>query len=331
VTDPTSAGYVMATDRRWFEHLKAVAGSGEALDNVNFWRPSAQDRFRAVPRGGSVFFRLKSPVNAIVGFGTFVADVRERIGVAWELFGEKNGYPDLRAFTEAIVDYRRKGGYTEAEALARPLTCLVLVDAVTLPEDRWLPWDDRSGWSPNIVSGKGYDLRTGPGQTLAALRTEWLAALRGHMVGEAAAPPLGDGFVPLMVDERTRVIATARDRVGQGAFKAELLAAYDGCAVTGEHSRPVLDAAHIQPYLGPRSNHPQNGLLLRADLHRLFDAGYVTVTPELRLEVSGRLREEFDNGKVYYDLQGRPIRVPADPSLTPSRAALAWHNENVFR
>jgi len=101
--------------------------------------------------------------------------------------------------------------------------------------------------------------------------------------------------------------------------------------VTGEHARPVLDAAHIQPYLGPRSNHPQNGLLLRTDLHRLFDDGYVTVTPQLRLEVSGRLREEFDNGKAYYALHGKPILLPDDPTLRPSAAALTWHNEHVYR
>jgi len=321
----------MVTDRRWFERLRATAGPGVPIDNVNFWRPSAQDRFRAVPRGGLVFFRLKSPVNRIVGFGTFVTDVRERISVAWDLFGDKNGYPDADGFTRAIVAYRRDAGLSDAEALARPLTCLVLVDAVMLPEERWLPWDERAGWSRNIVVGKGYDLRTAPGDALAALRAEWAAERRPRGIAEPAPVFASDRFVPLAVDERARILTPAHERLGQGAFKAELLAAYDGCAVTGEHSRPVLDAAHIQPYLGPVSNHPQNGLLLRADLHRLFDAGYVTVTPDLRLEVSPRLREEFDNGKVYYDRHGQPIRVPDDPSRAPSPAALRWHNENVFR
>ena len=137
--------------------------------------------------------------------------------------------------------------------------------------------------------------------------------------------------MPIDVDERERVEVPVAARHGQGAFKAALLTAYGACAVTGEHARPVLDAAHIQPYLGPRSNHPQNGLLLRTDLHRLFDDGYVTVTPQLRLEVSGRLREEFDNGKAYYDLHGKPILLPGDPALRPSAAALTWHNEHVYR
>ena len=79
---PTDSAYVMLTDRRWFDQLQSMAGAGRAIDNVNFWRPSSQDRFRALPRGGQVFFRLKAPVNAIVGFGTFVADIHEQVGRA---------------------------------------------------------------------------------------------------------------------------------------------------------------------------------------------------------------------------------------------------------
>ncbi len=104
------------------------------------------------------------------------------------------------------------------------------------------------------------------------------------------------------------------------------------CAVTGERTLPVLDAAHIQSYLGPGSNHLQNGLSLRSDIHRLFDAGYVTVTPDLRFEVSRRLKEDFENGRAYYDLSGRPLLIlPKDESKRPSRHALEWHASNVFR
>lgn len=95
------------------------------------------------------------------------------------------------------------------------------------------------------------------------------------------------------------------------------------CAVTGERALPVLDAAHIEPYLGPASNHIQNGLALRADIHRLYDTGYVTATPEYRVEVSRRLKEDFDNGEVYYQLGGTNLAVlPRDPTKRPSRQAL---------
>ncbi len=326
-----SQGFVMATDRRWFDLLSRLAGPDASIDNVNFWRPSAQQRFHAVDRGGLVFFRLKSPVNRIVGFGRFVTDLHERISVAWSLFGEKNGYPDVERFTGAILDYRRDAGMSDAQALALPLTCLVLVDAVFLPQDRWLPWGDDEEWQRNVVVGKGYDLDRAPGYALKALHDAWWAGRHGHAIEEEAAEYAGATFTPLATDERERTTIPVAARHGQGAFKAALLNAYGACAVTGEHARPVLDAAHIQPYLGPRSNHPQNGLLLRTDLHRLFDDGYVTVTPDHHLEVSRRLREEFDNGRAYYDLQGRTLILPGDPALRPSAAALEWHNEHVFR
>ena len=121
------------------------------------------------------------------------------------------------------------------------------------------------------------------------------------------------------------------ERARQATFKLRLLKAYQGrCAVTGEHAVPVLDAAHIQPYMGPGSNHLQNGMLLRADLYRLYDAGYVTLTPELRLEVSRRLKDEFDNGRTYYELAGQTVQIPAAAGAHASPDALRWHAEHVF-
>ncbi len=70
---------------------------------------------------------------------------------------------------------------------------------------------------------------------------------------------------------------------------------------------------------------------MRRDIHSLFDAGYVTITPELKFEVSGRIREEFSNGRHYYVLHGSAIAVPDRLMLRPDRAALQWHNEWVLR
>ena len=124
-----------------------------------------------------------------------------------------------------------------------------------------------------------------------------------------------------------------RGRLGQGAFRVLVTDAYERrCAVTGEKTLPVLEAAHIKPYalLGP--HRVSNGILLRSDLHKLFDLGYVTVTPELRVEVSPRLKSEWQNGREYYAHHGQPLRVhPTDPASQPGREFLSWHNENRFR
>jgi len=94
----------------------------------------------------------------------------------------------------------------------------------------------------------------------------------------------------------------------------------------------MLDAAHIQPYLGPASDHVQNGLVLTKEFHALFFCGYVTVTPQMRVRVSPQLRSEFHNGRRYYPYDGQSLaKLPRDAGARPSAAALAWHGVNVFR
>jgi putative restriction endonuclease len=128
------------------------------------------------------------------------------------------------------------------------------------------------------------------------------------------------------------VLARTKPRIGQNVFRYRLLDAYGRrCAVTGERTEPVLDAAHVQPYLGPRSNHLQNGLLLTKEFHTLFDLGYATVTPDYRLRVSRALRDEWQNGKRYYAFDGKEILLPKQPEMRPSQAALEWHGAHTFR
>jgi putative restriction endonuclease len=71
--------------------------------------------------------------------------------------------------------------------------------------------------------------------------------------------------------------------------------------------------------------------LLRADLHRLFDTGYATVTPDLRLEISDRLREDYRNGRSYYPLRGWYVNAPTTPAHRPDKMYLEWHNQHVYR
>lgn len=78
-----------------------------------------------------------------------------------------------------------------------------------------------------------------------------------------------------------------------------------------------MEAAHIRPYADGGVHEAKNGLLLRRDIHSLFDAGYVTVTPDLRFEVSRRIKEEFDNGKHYYALHGHKIDAPSESRPPP--------------
>lgn len=129
-----------------------------------------------------------------------------------------------------------------------------------------------------------------------------------------------------MTDGRRRVIQEVVRRQGQPEFRNRLLSAYgETCAVTGCNVPAVLQAAHISPYLGPHSNSVQNGLLLRADIHTLFDIGLLKITVEGRIEVDSGLA-----GSIYEQYHGRCIRYPDCPHDAPSTDALRFKYELVL-
>ncbi|RYE27291.1 MAG: HNH endonuclease [Sphingobacteriaceae bacterium] len=104
------------------------------------------------------------------------------------------------------------------------------------------------------------------------------------------------------------------------------------CSITGEKTLPVLEAAHIKPYsaLGPHS--VSNGLLLRSDMHKLFDSGYLTITTDLKIEVSSRIKEEFQNGKEYYKYHGNNLFIlPSEKKDLPNSSYIDWHNTNIYK
>jgi putative restriction endonuclease len=89
-------------------------------------------------------------------------------------------------------------------------------------------------------------------------------------------------------------------RLGQRSFQAVVLDVYHRrCAISGTHIPPVLQAAHIRPVTAAGEHRLDNGLLLRSDIHTLFDRGYLGVDPRHRLHVSPRLREDFGNGDQF--------------------------------
>jgi putative restriction endonuclease len=301
-------GYLATTDHDWFTFLRAR----QPLDEVNFWQPSAHG-FNAPP-GTPFFFKLKSPHNAIGGFGVFARYEAATPRLAWESFGEKNGAPTFAAMA------RRIGRYAEAGGPAHRIGCLMVATPVFFADHEWI--EQPREWRPNIVSGAGYDLTRGEGLRIweacrnLAARTDVLP-----LFATAGEPDTARYGEPQLV----------RPRLGQGTFRIAVTGAYGGaCAVSGEHSLPVLEAAHIRPYGAEGTHEVRNGLLLRADIHRLFDAGYVTVTPEHRFVVSRRLAQEWENGRAYYAMDGGPIALPARVADCPDPELLRWHNDNVF-
>ena len=123
-------------------------------------------------------------------------------------------------------------------------------------------------------------------------------------------------------DARDKVLREIRARRGQRQFRDALIDAYAGrCAITGCSVRDVLEAAHITPYRGPETNHVTNGLLLRADLHTLFDTRLLAVDPDtLKVLVAPSIQDP-----AYRELHGKPLRTTLTNASAPSAAALRQH------
>jgi putative restriction endonuclease len=305
--------WVGVTDKDWFQFL-----SRENPDEVNFWQPSGSRHFRALQAGELFLFKLHSPDNFIVGGGHFVRYSALPTSIACDAFGTKNGVNSLEALNARVRRYRK-----EDASIDPVIGCNVLAEPFFFDRAAWIPAP--ANWAPNIVQGKTYDTTLADGQTL------WDSVRAASQNNEAVREPeMGQDSEN---QERFGAEYLTRGRLGQGAFRVLVTDAYERrCAVTGEKTLPVLEAAHIKPYALQGPHRVSNGILLRSDLHKLFDLGYITLTPELKLEVSNRLRSEWQNGREYYAHHGQPLRIqPSDVSSLPSREFLSWHNENRFR
>lgn len=296
------------TDRDWFDFLRVLRPN-----EVNFWQPTATTVFRALSPGQPLLFKLHSPDNFIVGGGFFAHFSRIPVSLAWSAFGQQNGARSFDEMRKRIAKYRGTVADPREDYV---IGCIILQEPFFLERAQWLPAP--ADFARNVVRYKGYDLTTAPGRSLWS---DVVAArdLDTSQVAEPAAVPMfGD---PMLVRRRLR----------QGAFRVLVTDTYERhCAVTGEKTLPVLDAAHIRPVTESGVHSVNNGLLLRSDVHTLFDRGYVTVTPEYTFRVSRRLREDWQNGRVYYDLDGRRIWLPKSEGDWPAKGELEWHADSVF-
>lgn len=298
---------VAVTDSAWFEYLRQKPD----LTEVNFWAPSPAP-FKALAPGELFLFKLHSPRNFVVGGGVFAYANVLPCSLAWEAFGDANGAATLAEMRARIGKYRKTDPGSRDDF---QIGCRVLTQPFFCDEADWLPVP--SSFARNIVSFKTYSTGEPEGLEL----WEWLAERTTRPAYMAGG--LGERFgAPILI----------RPQLGQGAFRVLVTDVYERrCAITRERTLPALEAAHIRPYSEGGEHEARNGLLLRRDLHSLFDAGYLTVTPDLRCEVSRKIKEEFENGRDYYALQGQAIWAPGTPETKPDRSALVWHNECRYR
>ena len=310
-------GTIAITDESWYSFL----ARHPEVTELNFWTPSARRSFRGPPFS-PFLFKLRAPHNSICGYAYFAHFSTLPDWLAWESFGIGNGCASFEEMHARIATIRTRIGYDET-AGSREIGCIQLVSPSFFPRDRWIP--QPTTWQPRAQTPVKFDLSVGEG------RRVWESCLAQSSIPEeqiqaAVCPGAQNDLV------RYGAKFLMQPRLGQATFRITVLDAYArACAVTREHSLPALEAAHIRSYSQEGPHEIRNGILLRADLHRLFDTGYITVTPELKLVVGASLREHYNNGKSYYPLHGIQLAVPAIDSHRPDKEFLQWHNDHAYR
>lgn len=306
--------YLGVTDSRWYNFLSKCAP-----EDVNFWQPGGRSAFRVLKPGGAFLFKLKSPYNVIGGIGFFAAQSQLPLSLAWDTFGIRNGFDNLEQFRSVIQRFR-------SDLERNPIIgCIGLTNPIFFRQEDWIAVP--TNWSKSIVQGKTYNTNDSIGKTLWQQIEMVLAKYLANV------PNIQDSFTVSEAQPQYGNSIFRKVRIGQGAFRLSVIDAYNKrCAITGEKTLPVLEAAHIKPFAESGPNQIANGLLLRSDMHKLFDDGYITVTPNLKIEVSKRIREEFDNGREYYKYHGNNLAVLPELNINkPSSLYLDYHNCTIFQ
>jgi len=304
--------YVGITDYEWFK----LHSSKPVVEEVNFWKPSSQLWFRVLQWGEPFLFKLHAPRNFIVGGGFFTKFLRLPVSLVWHTFGEANGARSLEEVRIRIAKYRKKPIGPNEDPI---IGCILLEEPFFFEESDWIP--SPPDFKGPTQSGKSYDMLSGTGLMLWKEVTARLERAKVTNVGPA--------ILSAQESARYGTPRLVAPRLGQRSFRLLVTDAYRyRCAITLERTLPVLQAAHIRPYSAGGGHELSNGLLLRSDLHTLFDLGYMTVEPNKKtLIVSRRIREQFENGRAYYDLKDTRLADPDNKLAVPSFDNLKYHFE----
>ena len=309
--------YVGVTDGEWHRYLAA----NPSITEVNFWQPGGGSSFKVLQRGEPFIFKSKwAEGNQLIGGGYFQGYVKLLVSEAWDFFGTGNGVASLEDMRRQIGQYRKAPIQSGEDPT---IGCILLNDVTFVP--RQLVLDTPSDFSPNTVKGKSYVVGEVDSNPTIDMFVRNLALTFDRANGHTNDVRRVDG--PVFGDPRM-----VRPRLGQGGFKTLVREAYEKrCAITGHKIVPTLQAAHIVPVSAQGENRLDNGLLLRSDVHTMFDRGYLGVAPDYTLHVSPRLRSEFGNGDEFYARKGSTIALPRNSADRPNAEFLERHMDSVFK
>lgn len=286
---PNDYLFTWKSDRWPYEKLRALIDAFDTGAEVTEpWRCLAHTMVR--PGDSAYLLKQGDDPRGIFGVGTLTGPAIKNSAAQ---LGE-NPWQVPITF-RALVDPTQELLVSEKQLLAMPV-----------PEYRWHPM------------GSGVSLEQIAARTIDDIISD--SASRRLLAPDQASADVFDA--QNIKDGREKTNRSITLRRGQREFRASLLSAYGKkCAVTGCDVEDLLEAAHIVPYRGPETNHIQNGLLLRSDIHTLFDCGLLAIdTSRMTIILSSRLLQSS-----YKKLSNRKIRLPIDASKSPSSEGLTIH------
>lgn len=294
---------ISPTDKNWFDYLKNEGFNSK----VNFWTPTPWN-IKNLKSGNKLYFMLKSPIRKIGGFGEFVEYKNMSALEAWNIFGYRNGRNSKDEFIQSIQKYidknSQKFGGKPIDLKTYEIGCIVLDNCEFWDEKNYIDISNHEvEFAPQVVTIKYFDQYDSIKKSIE-INTNF------NIVNEKRIEKKGITNV----------------RIGQSEFKAKILRAYKNkCCISNETTPELLEAAHIQEYRNNYSNHIQNGLLLRVDIHRLYDNRLIYIDNEYKIHISNLVTSEN-----YRQYDGKIINLPNEITEYPSKEALEMR-KNEFR
>lgn len=274
------------------------------------WPPEQMDalvrRFEADRVSATPLWRIASSKSASIGDRVY-------------LFKQGSGQRGIFGVGELIESPRQQTDPTDIEAGPTDRARIRLIQLVNPAHTFLLNYDAIADLIPKSLVDAQQSGNAVPGDVARELDTRLALATKQVSLVDPSDADDAEFDPDSISDDRERALRAIRIRRGQAAFRAALMIAYDRhCAITGCAVEDVLEAAHIHPYSGRLTNHVSNGLLLRADIHTLFDCWLIAVEPMSRkIVVADAL-----SGSPYAKLAGRKLRATKDPSSGASKRSL---------
>lgn len=296
---------IALTDYEWYKTLSQYA----TFEEVNFWTPTPWN-IQKLKYGETVYLLLKEKYGrTICGYGNFKEYKNMPLETAWEQYGILNGTKNLAEMRKRVSEYTTKNSKIGFTGKGHIIGCIILTNLQFIDTEE-----------QHEASYYGWNI---PKQVV---KYKYVMTDHSERLNEFIQLEENHTSFSLVNDTKRRRNVSAAERKGQNKFRNLIIKAYYGkCCITEDNTTPILQAAHIQNYISEFSNHIQNGLLLRIDLHSLFDAGLITIDEKYTVHASSHLLSPY-----YKEFEGKKIFLPVK-NERPSVEALKWHNDNVFR